>query len=445
MWIVLLLATVAGLGVLAWFFVALPIQGPRPDEFAEIDRLAGEKAGVPEAMRDRPNAAQQRLDRALAAVVRAHETALGRVVRTEDGFNWGQVFPDRVLADQASRDEARRVIAAMEAEGVWRDLDELAKDPRVFAPIPRRSVLVSTVESSLPELRQWARVHTGASRLALEEGRAREAILGVERNLLLAKVASFRPGLLASMVSQALATMAYSDAVSIAMSGKASAADLEALAVALQSPSDLDLEYAMGVERQWVLRTIGEMLDSTPIVPINRGAQQSKIDQVHEWYRSVLAEPEGPVRQQRLREVESRVSSLSIRYRVAQMNTDGLGRVLEVASTAAAKRDLARVMVAAARFRAETGSLPASLNDLVPKYLDAAPMDPYSGRELRFRVDPGVPGGLLVWSVGPDGDDDQGRAPRKGMPTPASERADGDVLLEWDAGWDGDVPSPESR
>ncbi len=69
---------------------------------------------------------------------------------------------------------------------------------------------------------------------------------------------------------------------------------------------------------------------------------------------------------------------------------------------------LLKCAVAIACYQAETGRPPATLNDLLPKYLTSLPMDPYSqGGMLVYRVD-----GLVatLYSLGEDGDDDGGRA-----------------------------------
>ena len=45
-----------------------------------------------------------------------------------------------------------------------------------------------------------------------------------------------------------------------------------------------------------------------------------------------------------------------------------------------------QTLLAVERYRAERGDLPASLADLVPTYLPAVPIDPFDGRELRYRI-----------------------------------------------------------
>jgi hypothetical protein len=63
------------------------------------------------------------------------------------------------------------------------------------------------------------------------------------------------------------------------------------------------------------------------------------------------------------------------------------------------------VAVAAERFRQEQHRWPTTLAELVPNYLSAVPTDPYDGQPLRFKA---APDGLLIYSVGPDRQDDGG-------------------------------------
>ena len=56
--------------------------------------------------------------------------------------------------------------------------------------------------------------------------------------------------------------------------------------------------------------------------------------------------------------------------------------------------------------RRDAKAFPRNLNTLVPKYLKAVPVDPFTGKPLRYRVDEG---GCIIYSVGPDGVDDGGK------------------------------------
>lgn len=63
----------------------------------------------------------------------------------------------------------------------------------------------------------------------------------------------------------------------------------------------------------------------------------------------------------------------------------------------------AAVAVAATRHRIEQGSLPESLDDLVPVFLPLSPADPFAANApLRLTQ---TDGGLVIYSVGPDGED----------------------------------------
>lgn len=61
--------------------------------------------------------------------------------------------------------------------------------------------------------------------------------------------------------------------------------------------------------------------------------------------------------------------------------------------------------VAVDRFRRDQQRWPEQLSDLVPAYLPAVPVDPYSGQSLRYRH---FPDGVAVYSVGRNGTDDGG-------------------------------------
>lgn len=66
----------------------------------------------------------------------------------------------------------------------------------------------------------------------------------------------------------------------------------------------------------------------------------------------------------------------------------------------------AEVLLAATRARLKTGSLPESTDSLVPEFLIALPADPYRDQgPLTVKIDAA---GWLVYSVGPDGEDDGG-------------------------------------
>lgn len=65
----------------------------------------------------------------------------------------------------------------------------------------------------------------------------------------------------------------------------------------------------------------------------------------------------------------------------------------------------ALVGLALERYRLAKGHWPKDLNELVPDYLPAVPRDPYDGQPMRYKK---LSDGAIVYSVGPDGQDDGG-------------------------------------
>ena len=74
-----------------------------------------------------------------------------------------------------------------------------------------------------------------------------------------------------------------------------------------------------------------------------------------------------------------------------------------------AQLECTRVALAAERLRLKTGRLPGSIDELVPEYLDAVPLDPFDGKPLRLAT---TDEGIVIYSVGDDSVDDGGRVTR---------------------------------
>jgi hypothetical protein len=83
------------------------------------------------------------------------------------------------------------------------------------------------------------------------------------------------------------------------------------------------------------------------------------------------------------------------------------GKCARRAAEVDALRQLARLALAVAVYRAREGKDPGKLDDLVPGYIAEIPGDPFDGQPLRCRRDGE---GLVLYSVGPDLKDDGGAA-----------------------------------
>ncbi|MGD0898188.1 MAG: alpha/beta hydrolase [Thermoguttaceae bacterium] len=80
--------------------------------------------------------------------------------------------------------------------------------------------------------------------------------------------------------------------------------------------------------------------------------------------------------------------------------------VAQAENRGAMQFDLIRLAFALAAYRADHGSYPAKLADLVPKYVAEVPKDIFIAAELHYRQEGG---GYLLYSVGPNGQDDGGK------------------------------------
>jgi hypothetical protein len=91
---------------------------------------------------------------------------------------------------------------------------------------------------------------------------------------------------------------------------------------------------------------------------------------------------------------------------IAAMLTPALVKCANASLRDVAQMRCAIVMVAAERYRRAEGHLPASIADLVPKYLPAVPLDPFDGKPLKMRP---FPEGLIIYSLGESQTDEGGR------------------------------------
>jgi hypothetical protein len=120
-----------------------------------------------------------------------------------------------------------------------------------------------------------------------------------------------------------------------------------------------------------------------------------------------------PVARQQADQVEKKLKTMvgtqnpleRLQYVVTSMLAPAIGKAFDAVARVVARRDALVSAIAAERHRLQNGSYPAKLDDLVPAHLAAVPTDPFTGQPLRMISSEGQ---LVVYSVGPNGIDDQG-------------------------------------
>jgi hypothetical protein len=93
-------------------------------------------------------------------------------------------------------------------------------------------------------------------------------------------------------------------------------------------------------------------------------------------------------------------------YILSAMLLPALGNAIVKEANGLAQVRSAQTALAVERFRLAHGRLPENLNELVPQFLPAVPVDPFDGQPLRYHH---LTKGYVIYSVGQDGHDDGGR------------------------------------
>jgi hypothetical protein len=111
----------------------------------------------------------------------------------------------------------------------------------------------------------------------------------------------------------------------------------------------------------------------------------------------------------RLKEVERHAPDRATAP-IAALLTPAMSKIVATTHRQQALLRCAVVAVALERYRQEHNRWPESLAALIPAELDQIPTDPYNGQPLRFRL---LDDGPVVYSVGPDGEDNGGNLDRR--------------------------------
>lgn len=114
-------------------------------------------------------------------------------------------------------------------------------------------------------------------------------------------------------------------------------------------------------------------------------------------------EPERRI--QEYQRISNDVDQLSVLYFMTKLLMPALDKIGLIELRVMAELDCARTGLAVERFRLAEGRLPESLEELVPKYIEAVPIDPFDGKPLRYKR---LEKGYTIYSIGEDGEDNDG-------------------------------------
>jgi hypothetical protein len=103
--------------------------------------------------------------------------------------------------------------------------------------------------------------------------------------------------------------------------------------------------------------------------------------------------------------INNEVDQLSILFYMTKMLMQSISRIGMLELRSIAQLDCARAGLGVERYWLAEGRLPETLEQLVPKFIEAVPIDPFDGKPLRYKR---LEKGYTIYSVGEDGEDNGG-------------------------------------
>lgn len=329
------------------------------------------------------------------------------------------VWPRRGF--EAGLDLVRRV----EASGVLGHIEEFMTRPPEVALWPRDVAahkVVSDRMGFMRPCRYLSKVWAVRMRIAAVEGRREDAARRFEEMLAMANAARSRLLFLDRMIGNAVVAAAIQELRAEVMEGLHDEQSLRACMTALERaeagpPLDATFEVEMAFGQNYLNEYMTVVQKGHPPLPAERIIEELKAGLV----RAVDLQHE-PIK---LRGANSEVETpaqIAASVWATMANPPSTEETLRTVSGAFVAQagwaaHLAvdvrgvRVMLAVEIERMAKGRVPATLDELVPARLASLPTDPLTGEPFRYKLpEPDVDGGSYVlYSVGVDGTDDDGR------------------------------------
>lgn len=386
------------------------------------------------------------------AILQRHEVdqATWRAAESKD-FVWPEyslIFtkPRRLVSESeidAERDEQERrgrelalnLIERYREAGIYETLDTLAASPLSLRLIdhPKNAPLIDVLLPHLGEARQLALLCAARAHLAARASDLPEFASALESGLALVRLLEARVVMIECLVAAAIEDVVL-DRLFDTLSRPVSAEWVEAMAGALerQVPREPGLEW-LEAERAIALDSVAWIFSDPKNVRLGRWSPPLA-SFVHQsaWFQIA---PLGTYRQntRTFNDAFDAIRTYAEKPIAARSHSDGstpyeygdlllfdslfpsLRRGVNAMERRAIRRRAAFTMIAIERHRIAHGHYPDTLSALVPEFLDAVPIDPWSANPLRYkRIDPDTDPharGYLLYSVGVDLIDDGGIAP----------------------------------
>lgn len=350
--------------------------------------------------------------------------------------------------------KARRAMAALRDGGFGSVMARAAVCPRASFPavIPSSGRVMDIQLTSLGPVRNLARINRSRMIIAGETGDDAEFLAAFEQTLALARLTAHQGLLIDYLVGVAIHALALSELrfrmVARGLDASVLAAALEAMERHPLPPSSLAIDaerLCMLDAIQWVHTDNGRgdgrlilsefmssagaaggpgttgfvgRLSASPLINLagiafaGKAATTRRAEAYFDGMNS-LARLDRWRRTPEVFDAAAFERGLSRRYLMLRSFLAPLPQTLGSIDVLTVERTGTRLMASIELFRARTGACPASLDQLVPEFITAVPIDPINGKPFVYRVL--APGEdrwsrpYLLYSAGADGVDDGGR------------------------------------
>jgi hypothetical protein len=293
----------------------------------------------------------------------------------------------------------------------------------------------STLLPNTQKIRELANVLSYDIYLQVQDRDFAQAVRSARALLNTGRALGDEPTLISQLVRIAIDTLTYSRTERILAQGEPAPADLLALQRAIEQEAEepllyyglrgerasfdgflenvqtgeipfKDLSNILMLTRSWGRGSsrgieVQEKLEALAILLTIRSQRAEALDYMNQMVEVSRLPPEEQF--PKLRDMESR-NPQELPF-IIRLLGSGSWKVGLASLRVRAQHRSTAVALAAERYRQVHGRWPASLGELLPAYLTAVPLDPFTGQPLKLaRHDQGI----VIYSVGPDGVDNGG-------------------------------------
>ncbi len=339
-------------------------------------------------------------------------------------------------ASQERKQEAlaRQLVDFYRERGVYEKMDQMAASPWAVRPInlPASKPAMELLLPELGQARQLARINAARMVIALERSDKKEFCRAFEAMMASARMLRLQPTLIDANVARAVEALAF-NRLRRALSNHPASDWLDGIdEVFARQTSNIGLEHAVEGERLLMIDNLGWVFAEPDRVRFGgfspslrrdlgfgpeEGLSFKRLGTFSENLDAVTREFDDTIAALKLPRVRRSAVSAAPRPRLLLLDylLPALDRYAYMNDQISLERAGVETMLALERVRLRDGRYPETLAELTPGLLPVAPVDPWSGGVLGYkRIDPSKdPHGreYLLWSVGADGQDNNGREP----------------------------------